>query len=208
METTCANCGHEFTRHVNEGGPCNVEFCPCGRFKHSPPDYLTDKEHAKPDMVDHPAHYTDGEIEVWDYIIDKNLTYCLGNVVKYVSRAGKKDPSKHIEDLKKAKAYLDREIKRVESGAAEESYWKGYSEAILEANQKVIQEEINDPKKVIGVPAPEKQVVFADRFTPQRAGKQRQMICDQCWQAVKFKNLTKHVDTKHPESNGYQIAVG
>lgn len=64
------------------------------------------------DLVNHPAHYTDGKIEVWDFIIDKNLPYCLGNVVKYVSRAGKKDHH-HLQDLEKAAAYLAREIKRV-----------------------------------------------------------------------------------------------
>ena len=65
------------------------------------------------ETVNHPSHYTDGSIEVWDFIIDKDLTYCLGNVVKYVSRAGKKDPDKHVEDLKKACSYLNREIKRL-----------------------------------------------------------------------------------------------
>lgn len=62
------------------------------------------------DNVNHPSHYTDGSIEVIDYIEDKKLNYHLGNVVKYVSRAGKKDASKTIEDLKKARWYLDRYI--------------------------------------------------------------------------------------------------
>jgi Protein of unknwon function (DUF3310) len=66
------------------------------------------------DPVNHPAHYTDGHIEVWDFIADKNLNFLLGNVVKYVCRAGKKDDAKHLEDLKKAQAYLNREIKRLE----------------------------------------------------------------------------------------------
>lgn len=66
------------------------------------------------DPVNKPSHYTDGNIEVIDYILDKNFGFCLGNVVKYVSRAGKKDPSKKIEDLKKAQWYLNREIQRLE----------------------------------------------------------------------------------------------
>lgn len=70
------------------------------------------------DLVNYPAHYTDGKIEVWDFILDKKLTYCLGNVVKYVSRAGKKDKATHLQDLRKAEAYLQREIKRVEEEAA------------------------------------------------------------------------------------------
>ena len=49
------------------------------------------------DQILHPDYYTDGNIEVIDYIEDKNLGFCLGNVIKYVSRAGKKDPAKEIE---------------------------------------------------------------------------------------------------------------
>lgn len=64
------------------------------------------------DNVNHPDHYTDGNIEVIDFIEDKRLGYHLGNAVKYISRAGKKDPDKYIEDLQKAVWYLQREIKR------------------------------------------------------------------------------------------------
>ena len=62
------------------------------------------------DNVNHPAHYTDGNIEVIDFIEDKNLPYHLGNAVKYISRAGKKDPEKTAEDLQKAVWYLNRYI--------------------------------------------------------------------------------------------------
>ncbi len=63
------------------------------------------------DMVNQPAHYKDGGIEVIDFIEAKKLGYNLGNVVKYVSRAGKKGgPGKELEDLKKAAWYLAREI--------------------------------------------------------------------------------------------------
>ena len=68
------------------------------------------------DMVNHPAHYTDGKIEVIEYIEDKKLGYCLGNAIKYISRAGKKDKSKEIEDLKKAAWYIARRIKELEEG--------------------------------------------------------------------------------------------
>lgn len=64
------------------------------------------------DNVNHPSHYTDGKIEVIDFIEDKKLGYHLGNAVKYISRAGKKDPDKYIEDLQKAVWYLNREIDR------------------------------------------------------------------------------------------------
>ena len=65
------------------------------------------------DAVNHPAHYTDGRIEVIDFIEDKKLNYHRGNAVKYICRAGKKDPEKTIEDLQKAEWYLHREIQRL-----------------------------------------------------------------------------------------------
>ena len=60
--------------------------------------------------VNHPSHYTDGGIETIDFIEAKNLPYHLGNAVKYISRAGKKDPNKTIEDLQKAVWYINRYI--------------------------------------------------------------------------------------------------
>lgn len=69
------------------------------------------------DEVNHPSHYNSGNIEVIDYIEDQDLNFNLGNVVKYVSRAGKKDASKTIVDLKKARFYIEREIKRLEAKA-------------------------------------------------------------------------------------------
>jgi len=73
---------------------------------------------ADVDPVNNPAHYTDGGIETIDYIEAKGLGYHLGNVVKYVSRAGKKDPSQNIEDLRKAQWYLSRAIEKTESATA------------------------------------------------------------------------------------------
>ena len=51
------------------------------------------------DNVKHPSHYTDGKIEVIEFIEDKQLSYHRGNAIKYICRAGKKDASKEIEDL-------------------------------------------------------------------------------------------------------------
>jgi len=62
-----------------------------------------------PDPVNHPPHYKSGGIETIDFIEAKDLNYRLGNVVKYVSRAGKKN-SDPVEDLEKAAWYLNREI--------------------------------------------------------------------------------------------------
>ncbi|MGJ4941405.1 DUF3310 domain-containing protein [Bradyrhizobium sp. HKCCYLS1011] len=72
------------------------------------------------DAVDHPAHYGGEDnpyeaikvVEAWD------LDFYLGNVVKYVSRAGKKGDE--LEDLKKARWYLDRKIARMEAATKEQ----------------------------------------------------------------------------------------
>jgi len=67
-----------------------------------------DKIKDRPDPVNHPPHYKAGGVETIDFIEAKDLNYRLGNVVKYVTRAEKK--GNPIEDLKKARWYLDREI--------------------------------------------------------------------------------------------------
>ena len=65
---------------------------------------------VKNDPVNHPSHYTSGKIEVIDFIEDQKLNMHLGNAVKYISRAGKKDKSKTVEDLRKAVWYIERYI--------------------------------------------------------------------------------------------------
>ena len=71
------------------------------------------EEVIKTDMVNHPPHYTVGGIETIDFIEAKDLNYRLGNVIKYIVRSSKKysDP---LQDLQKARWYLNREIARVE----------------------------------------------------------------------------------------------
>jgi hypothetical protein len=64
------------------------------------------------DPVTRPAHYTKGKIEVIDYIEDQEFGFHEANVIKYVSRARHK--GKELEDLKKARFYLDRKIKNLE----------------------------------------------------------------------------------------------
>jgi len=68
------------------------------------------------DMVNHPPHYKVGGVETIEFIEAKNLNYHLGNAVKYISRAFYK--GNPLQDLKKARFYIDREISRRESKAA------------------------------------------------------------------------------------------
>ena len=65
------------------------------------------------DPVNHPGHYTDG-IETIDYIESKHFPYHIGNAVKYLSRAGKKNPAETITDLRKAVWYINRYIDLLE----------------------------------------------------------------------------------------------
>ena len=64
------------------------------------------------DSVNHPSYYNVGSIEVIDAINDWKLDFDRGNVVKYLVRAGLKDPSTEIEDLEKALFYLNDYINR------------------------------------------------------------------------------------------------
>jgi len=69
------------------------------------------------EQVNHPKHYGGADnhyeaikvIEAWD------LGFCLGNTVKYISRAGKKETDKTVQDLEKAKWYLERDIEKLKS---------------------------------------------------------------------------------------------
>ncbi len=62
------------------------------------------------EAVDHPPHYggADNPYEAIKVIEAWGLGFCLGNAVKYISRAGKKDDV--VQDLEKARWYLDRQI--------------------------------------------------------------------------------------------------
>lgn len=68
------------------------------------------------DPVNSPSHYTSGGIETIDFIEAKKLNYNLGNAVKYITRAGKKENSMlgFIQDLEKAIWYLKREVANAE----------------------------------------------------------------------------------------------
>lgn len=69
------------------------------------------KSDVSDDPVNHPSHYNNGKIEVADFIADQKLNFDRGNAVKYVCRAGSKDPEKEIQDLEKAVWYINHEIK-------------------------------------------------------------------------------------------------
>jgi len=68
------------------------------------------------EKVNHPKHYNFGNIEVIDIIEDAGMSegFCLGNALKYILRA--KHKQNYLDDLKKAKWYLDYLIQRSDDG--------------------------------------------------------------------------------------------
>ena len=66
------------------------------------------------DQVNHPEHYTSDPSGVECIQITRHRNFNIGNAFKYLWRAGLKDESKHIEDLKKAIFYIQDEINRLE----------------------------------------------------------------------------------------------
>ena len=91
---------------------------PCANEPEKPSDKHVDLQKVADevvhDNVNHPDHYNHGKIEVVDFIEDQHLGFHLGNAVKYISRAGRKDPARTVEDLRKAAWYLNRQIERLE----------------------------------------------------------------------------------------------
>ena len=123
MQKKCRRCGDTFTVKTHE------DYCPECLPKYSKvpkkkvavtlanmvANTLEEPEvkvvELKEDVINHPSHYTRGKIEVIDFIEDQELPYHLGNVIKYIARAGHKGDK--LEDLKKARWYLDRYINEV-----------------------------------------------------------------------------------------------
>lgn len=110
----CNDCYYEWL------GESDAPCCECKhRFEPGTMARLKAKDCFKPkeeiandeiDMVNHPQHYSAHGIEPIDYIESHDLNFNLGNVIKYISRAPFKGTE--LQDLKKAKWYLEREIKK------------------------------------------------------------------------------------------------
>ncbi len=80
---------------------------------HPPADFLdVFSAPAARDAVNHPTHYNSNPSGVECIVVAEHMSFCLGNTMKYIWRAGHKGDA--LEDLKKARWYLDREIQRLE----------------------------------------------------------------------------------------------
>ena len=60
-----------------------------------------------------PAHYQQGKIQVWDFIVDQDLDFLSGNIIKYICRAGKKPQETELDDWLKVRAYVERKIRAI-----------------------------------------------------------------------------------------------
>jgi hypothetical protein len=76
---------------------------------------LTESETTQPTKTSSvtkydPPHYQRGRFQVWDFIVDQQLDFLAGNVIKYICRAGHKNQESELDDWLKVKAYVDRKI--------------------------------------------------------------------------------------------------
>lgn len=104
----CVGCGREKPAYqLSTAGYCGVCNARIGREK------------AGLDAVSHPSHYCFSGIETWDFLVAAGLhqDHFLASALQYIVRAGKKDPSKLVEDLQKAVAYLQKRIALAEAEA-------------------------------------------------------------------------------------------
>ena len=69
------------------------------------------------DNINHPKHYEDAGYLVQPIDVCQELPFCLGNAVKYLCRAGNKEGCPELEDLKKARWYLDRHVSIPDQGS-------------------------------------------------------------------------------------------
>jgi hypothetical protein len=99
-------------------GKPNTTLLKVGKLKEEQSDFYDQLQKSvlevTSDVVNKPSHYQFGNYEPVKVIQDWNLSFCLGNTLKYIARAGKKDPLKKKEDLLKAKRYIELELESME----------------------------------------------------------------------------------------------
>lgn len=110
---------HEFKPHGDVPDLCVALITPGGMSGEIICHLPRAADIHQPDAVNHPDHYGgDTVYEVIKVIDAWGLDFKLGNAVKYIARAGKKDSAKEVEGLKKARFYIDHRIKELEGGAS------------------------------------------------------------------------------------------
>ena len=69
---------------------------------------------AQSDVIKNPPHYERWDIEPITFIMKNDMPFWMGNVIKYVARAGAKENTDDVTDLEKAKRYIDMRINQLE----------------------------------------------------------------------------------------------
>ena len=122
FEELSVHVGHDIhcVHYTNEDGPVNVAL-ECWDCNEVLLDFDKDESHwgygdgddSGEDIVNHPSHYCDGGIETIDYITLIKAPFDIGNAIKYISRAGKKDKNNAFVDIKKARFYVNHYIEHM-----------------------------------------------------------------------------------------------
>ena len=87
------------------------DFYGTGKSKPSNETLPTESSLEKMTTKYNPKHYQRGSIQVWDFIVDQQLDFLAGNIIKYICRAGYKDQETELDDWLKIRAYVNRKIK-------------------------------------------------------------------------------------------------
>lgn len=112
----CHKCDHSYGKHSDpDAGPCLVVGCDCDHYRYTTVNAARTllKNPPRDDAVEHPAHYTKHPSGVECIQITEHMNFNVGNAVKYLWR--NEDKGSRVQDLKKARWYVDREIARLTS---------------------------------------------------------------------------------------------
>ena len=119
MNDKCNYCKYAHISITQENMECrNLDLCIDNSLFDPVDEWLGTSyifEEKEKEMVNHPSHYNQGSIEVIDFIEDWELDFTTANIIKYVVRSPYKNNA--LEDLKKAKFYLERLINRYEKSS-------------------------------------------------------------------------------------------
>ncbi|MGL5507255.1 MAG: DUF3310 domain-containing protein [Paraclostridium sp.] len=111
----CKKCFYETDNICYNGKICmnNSEFNPKEKPGRTYANMFVDDMKEKDNIK--PSHYNSGKYDIIWFCQYHNISFDIGNIMKYIFRAGKKDKAKELEDLRKAKEYLERRIEFVEA---------------------------------------------------------------------------------------------
>jgi len=110
----CESCAY-YQKRKTAKKPAVVKSTPLIPLQRGTEITKAEKQPARADLINHPPHYTKGKIEVIDFIADQDMGYLDGNIIKYVARHRHKGTP--VDDLKKAKWYLEKLIEQAEGAA-------------------------------------------------------------------------------------------